>query len=185
MDNHAPSMMKAAMIGGGAAGVASSIPLLGAINCACCALVIAGGFLAGYLQSQEHRRAGVGFLPGSGAKVGVFAAVFFAAAAALVGSLVSMAMPTSPEDIDNSLAQLEESGLDPQMIEAIEGFVEMAAGNSGIVGFIMSFGFWLVVAAIFSTIGGLIAGKVFKHEPASSTPTTVDVERGGHDPGAM
>lgn len=183
MDNRAPSMMKAAMIGGGAAGIASSIPLVGAINCACCALVIGGGFLAGFLQSKENRMAGLPFKSGDGAKVGFFATPFFALGWSILGFLLKLVMPSGEENVAEVVNKLQDAGLDPETIEMIESVLEMMAGSGGIIGILLGFVFYLVIGAIFCTIGGLIAGSVFKHEPAGSSGATIDVEPTGGESG--
>ena len=66
MDNRAPSMLKATLIGGLTAGVVSGLPFVSALNACCCALVIGGGFLAAFIYSRDCQRAGVAFRPGSG-----------------------------------------------------------------------------------------------------------------------
>ena len=61
MDDRSPSMLKPTLIGGGVAGAVASLPLVGALNCLCCSLIIAGGFLAAFLYSKECRAQGVEF----------------------------------------------------------------------------------------------------------------------------
>lgn len=156
-----PSMTKAALIGGASAGVASSIPFVSCLNVLCCALVIGGGFLAGYLLSQEHRRFDAPFGAGDGAKVGVFAALFFALASGIVSFIVGLIVPT---DMTEVVDQMRDSGMDPDQIEMIEGFMELFAGGGGAIGLFVGIGFNLLIGGIFCTIGGLIAGAVFKRK---------------------
>src|SRR5512137_1271769 len=47
------SFLKSALIGGVALGVLSALPVLGAVNCLCCAWVIGGGMLAAHLYVKD------------------------------------------------------------------------------------------------------------------------------------
>ena len=49
MTDSSPSMLKSTLIGGLSLGILAAMPVIGVLNCACCALVIAGGFLAAFL----------------------------------------------------------------------------------------------------------------------------------------
>jgi hypothetical protein len=159
MDN-APSMLKSAAIGGSVLGLAAGLPLVGMINCACCALVIGAGFLAAFLYSRECNAAGAEFRPGNGAVVGLVAAPFYAAVSTLLKAIFS---PFSPEQFDEAIAQLEDSGLDPEAIDMAARIMENFSGGLGIL-----FGLFLtlIIAAVFSTVGGLIGGAVFRVEPS-------------------
>lgn len=165
MDN-APSMLKSAAIGGSVFGLAAGLPLVGAINCACCALVIGGGFLAAFLYSRECSAAGAEFRPGGGAVVGLVAAPFYALVSTLVGAIFS---PLSPEKIEEIAEQMESSGADPEVIDTVIGFMENFSGGMGIL---FALFFSLIIAAVFSTIGGLIGGAVFKVEPPAPPART-------------
>jgi len=154
-----PAMLKATLIGGGVAGVVGGLPILGALNCACCALVLAGGFLAAFLQGRDCRSAGVAFRPGSGATVGLVAGLFYAIAHSVIAFLVQLAIPT---DYDAILDQLGQADVPPEALEAVERGVALLTGP---VGALLTFFLLLLVGAVFSTIGGLIGGAVFKFEP--------------------
>ena len=165
MDKSAPSMLKATLIGGGAAGFAAGLPVIGALNCLCCSLVIGGGFLAAYLYSRDCQQAGVEFRPGSGALVGLVAGLFYSIVGTIVGAAVRAVMPA--QNVDDLIEQLEQFELDPEGIDTIAEFMEMSQSASGLL--IMFFA-TLLIAAVFSTLGGLIGGSVFKVEAPPSTP---------------
>lgn len=164
MDQAAPSMFKATLIGGATAGVVASIPLVSALNCLCCSLVISGGFFAAFLYSRECGRAGAAFRPGSGAMVGLVAGLFYSVVSTIGAAVVHMVSPAGTEEaIDQVLEQLEgQPNVPPETIEMIEGFMRLITTWAGL--FIV-FCITLLVAAIFSTVGGLIGGAVFKVEP--------------------
>jgi hypothetical protein len=160
VESRSPSILKPASIGGGLAGLVGGLPIIGALNCACCALVVGGGFLASFLFSRTCQGAGVAFRAGTGAKVGALAGLFYAVVHGVVGSLFQLAFRTDPEEI---LAQMEQGGLPPEYLETAESIVRFLTSSGGMVaGFIGL----LVVGVIFSTIGGLIGGAAFKVEPA-------------------
>jgi hypothetical protein len=160
-------MLKPTMIGGLVAGVAGGLPIIGALNCACCALIIGGGFLATFLYSKDCRLAGVRFTPGSGAQVGLIAGLFYAVASTIVSGIVNALFP---KNLDQMVEMLEQFDLPP---EAVDSAMQFAEQSTSIVGIMIGFFFTLLLAAVFSTVGGLIGGAVFKYEPAppaSSTP---------------
>lgn len=155
-----PSILRATLIGGAVFGVLGGVPIIGALNCACCALIVGGGFLAAFLYSKECARAGAGFSPGNGALVGLVAGLFYALATSVVGAVFKSIM--GPADIDQMMQALEQFDLPPEVAEQAAGWMER---TGGILGAILMFFFTLLLAAVFSTLGGLIGGAVFKVEP--------------------
>ena len=165
MDNRAPSMLKSTLIGGALfSGFVSGLPVVGALNCACCALVVGGGFLAAYLYSKECSGAGVAFKPGNGALIGLVAGLFYAIVASIVSGIVRLIMPTDPDQI---IDMLEQAGVPSESIDIAAKWIE---SSTGIMGLIFGFFIALLLAAIFSTIGGLIGGAAFKVEPPPPVP---------------
>ncbi len=165
MKSGSPSMLKATMIGGGAAGFVSALPFVGALNCLCCCLVVGGGFLAAYLYSKECRSNGVEFRPGTGALVGLVAAFFFAIMATIVSFLSRFVVPQDPEQI---LSRLESANMPPQALETATKVIELLFAPIGIL---IGFVFALLLGAVFSTIGGLIGGAAFKVEATATPPS--------------
>ena len=176
MDDRSPSMLKATLIGGGVAGAVASLPLVGALNCLCCALIIGGGFLAAFLYSKECRTQGVEFSARNAWVVGLVAGLFYAIGAVIVGGLLQLVIPApDPEQIIESLRQFMD--VPPEAEDAIYRF---AGGGSGFVKLVVGFFLNLILGAIFSTVGGLIGGAVFKVEaqppvapPAGGPPPPV------------
>ena len=173
MDNDAPSMLKATVIGGFAAGLVSSIPIISLLNCACCSLVVGGGFLAAYIYSRDCERQAVEFRPASGAMVGLVAAMFFALTTVIVvaGTVTLSGVSITEQTemfFEEAEAQLDAFGQEfpPEADAVVDFFVNAGA----FLLFALMF-FWnLLLAAVFSTVGGLIGGALFQVEVRPPEP---------------
>jgi len=165
-------MWKPAAIGGLLFGILGGLPIVGALNCACCALIIGGGFLAAYLHSRGSQSSGVAFGPGDGALVGLAAAPFYALASTVIGALLFAAGIGAGgwrEAVDQAIRQTEDAGGDTEAIERFAEFLESA--GPFLLG-VLGFGVSLLLALVFSTIGGLIGGAAFKYTPPPAAPPT-------------
>ncbi len=155
-----PKKLKAAAIGGSAAGIASQIPIVNFANCLCCALVVGGGMLAVYLAMKGEPPAPTAPY-GDGALVGVLAGV----AAAVVGAIVAIPLTAifgdPMEQVRSFLEGLE--GMPPEALEAMSGAETGGVASFGAVAFLMS----LVVDVVFSAIGGVIGAAVFHKKPSA------------------
>ena len=90
-----------------------------------------------------------------------------------------MAMGTSFQE---GLEQLEDQGFEIPP-DAQPFFEYMADAGPFLIGFLF-FCVTLLIAAVFSTVGGLIGGATFKYEPPAPRPTTDDARR-GHVPSVV
>jgi hypothetical protein len=154
-------MLKATLIGGALFGFLAGLPL---ISCLCCALMMAGGFLASYLYSKECQGVGVEFRAGNGALVGLVAGLFYAIANAITSGIVNLIARPDPEEM---IEMMEQFGVPPESIDMASKWIESSGGITGIV---LGFFIALILAAIFCTIGGLIGGSVFKVTPPPPAP---------------
>jgi hypothetical protein len=160
MDKAAPSVWMPALIGGAVFGVLGALPIVGALNCACCSLVIGSGFLAAFLYSRECRKSDVPFSGGGGAKIGAVAGIFYAVFSGIVSGLVRLA---GIGGFDQAIEQIESNpNIPPETAERLTRiFGYLGSGAGMLVAFLVV----LVLALIFATIGGLIGGAVFKVQP--------------------
>jgi hypothetical protein len=164
----APGKLKPALIGGVALGVASVIPLVGALNCACCALVIGGGFLASYLylkaappsaEAPYGDAALLGILTGAiGAVVEIILFIPMSALQRTIG------LGPNVEDVREKLSQAD---IPPQLEELIVGFLEPGASLAAIL---ILFALYLVIDAIFAMVGALIGVAVFHKKALPPSP---------------
>jgi hypothetical protein len=152
-----------ALIGGAVFGVLGALPLVGALNCLCCALIIGAGFLAAFLYSKECAKTGTEFNAGGGAKVGVVAGLFYGVVSSIVGGVLAVFRGGYGAEWEEAIEQIQANPEIPaETRDALIGFFESMA-DAGPVIFI---GVGFVLALIFATIGGLIGGRVFKVEAA-------------------
>jgi hypothetical protein len=171
MDNSPPSILKSSLIGGAAFGLAGALPFIGALNCACCSLVMGGGFLAAYLYSNECKSLGVAFRAGGGAKLGVVAGIFYWLVSSITQGVIKIvfAGPSMEEIGEQVLDQMESGDAPPEAIDFVVQLFDTLSGPGGLA---IVLAVSLVIALVFSTIGGLIGGAVFKVEP--QPPATPD-----------
>lgn len=166
MANSSPSMLKATLISGVVFGVLGGVPFLG---CLCCAWMMGAGFLAAYLYSNVVKAEGAEFRPGNGAVIGLVAAMFYSLAATVVAAVFSSFI--GPPDLDEIIDQMEQGGAPPEVVDMVATVLEQLTGPMGIlIGFFVT----LLMAAVLSTIGGLIGGAVFKVEAQPPAPPVSD-----------
>jgi len=166
MNGQAPSMLKPALIAGAAFGIAGAIPVLNWINCACCALIIACGFVAAWLHSRQSKAAGVGFTVGNGVVVGLGSGVVYGFVTGIVSAVLSTVLGVG--DWDDIVEQLEGVGtMDPTVLDQVNRFME-STGPSVLA--LAGIFFSIVFGVIFATVGGLIGGAAFKSIPPQPVP---------------
>ena len=159
-----PSLLKPTLIGGAVFGLLGALPCVGALNLFCCCLVMGGGFLAAYLHSSDCKKLGLEFRAGEGAKLGLVAGIFYWLVSSVISGLMQIIFPT---DFDEILEQMEQGGMPPEALDAVEQALDVLGGPMGVV---IMLCVTLVMGLIFSTIGGLIGGAVFKVAAAPPSP---------------
>lgn len=164
MQPQQPSMLKPALIAGGAFGVAGAIPFVNLINCACCALIIGCGLVAALLQSNQCRTANIAFGAGPGAQVGLLSGLVYGVVSGVLSALLNLTLGVG--EWQTTLQQMEELGsVDPEVVDQMSRFME-STGPVVIVLFAIFIS--LLLGAIFATVGGLIGGSLFKVSPPSA-----------------
>lgn len=156
--------LKPALIGGVSLGVASAVPFLNLLNCACCALVIGGGLLGTYLYLKDAPPSAQAPY-GDGALIGLMAGII----GAVVNTILQIpfALFTAGVGLVPNIEELLEQADIP---EGARGILSALGGGGLSIGFILiGLVVSLFVYAIFATIGGVIGVAVFhkKSEAAS------------------
>jgi hypothetical protein len=142
--------MKAAVIGGAAAGVLSGLPIISG----CCFLwAIGGGFLAVFMYMKEAPAA---MTPGDGARLGLTAGIIAAVISFALG-LPFLLLGIGSAAMQNS--DLESAGISSGI---------MAAG--GVVGLVIRAGAVLGFAVLGGVIGAAVLGKNRPGGPGGTPP---------------
>jgi hypothetical protein len=159
------------VIGGIVMGVLSSLPIVAAGNLCCCLWIIGGGAVAAYLFQQNQTTP---IMPGDGALVGLLAGLI----GAFVQLVVSIPVGILVAPMERAMLQrvIEIAGtMPPEMRDAIERYAN-TEGQGGIglmiIKQVVGLMFYLVVGAIFSTLGGLLGALVFKKQ---TPPGVIDL----------
>jgi hypothetical protein len=157
--------MRAAALGGLALGAASATPVVNFLNCACCSLVIHGGFLSAHLYLRDTPPS-----PeppwGDVALVGLLAGLMGAAVNAVL-SLPVLLLGWGTGMWGTIQEALSESNLPPEL----QNLVATLGSGTLAVGFILvSFVLNLFVYALFATLGALLGAAVLHRKPAPVTP---------------
>ena len=161
MNQAKPNLLKPALIGGIAEGVASSVPILNLANLACCLLVVGGGFLAAFLYMKDAPPAAKAPL-GVGVKLGLLAGLFGAVTYALV--TISLAL-LAPGLAAVGQPPFEMLDLPPDVASALSSPVTLAILLS-LPG--------IIIDPLFCGIGGLIGVAIFsKKPPAAESPLDI------------
>ncbi|GAB4248741.1 MAG: hypothetical protein Kow00109_24820 [Acidobacteriota bacterium] len=147
-----------ALTGGLLVGVASALPLVNLVNCLCCAWIIAGGFLAGYLYLRSEPPGSPATTYGDavvlGLLTGVLGAVIWAAVETPLHFL-DWRMPVTQVQLDEIERALREAELPPEVREWILGF--MGSGRFSLA--MMFFGFLvnLILSVCFCIVGAVLS----------------------------
>ncbi len=150
-------------------GVLSALPIVSVGNGCCCLWVVSGGAIAAYLVQQNQAAP---IEPGDGALVGLLAGL----TGALVQFLVAIPIDAMLAPFEQAMMRrvLDMGSLPPEIRDALEryGRNDTMSGVYFIVSRVVGLMFWLVVGAIFSTLGGLLGAMMFRKQ---IPPGTIDV----------
>ena len=150
-------------------GVLSALPIVSVGNGCCCLWVVSGGAIAAYLVQQNQAAP---IEPGDGALVGLLAGL----TGALVQFLVAIPIDAMLAPFEQAMMRriLDMGSLPPEIRDALEryGRNDTMSGVYFIVSRVVGLMFWLVVGAIFSTLGGLLGAMMFRKQ---IPPGTVDM----------
>ncbi len=169
IDDHAPPILMPTLKAGVLAGLVTALPLVGAILLAgCCSPVLGCGFLASFWYGKECRRSGVGFTPSMGGTVGLVAGAFWAVVVTVFAVLTWPGIDAFSDSVEALWESLGQAT--PENLDALERFRAFYENSSGPMLVLTVFFLYLLIAAVFSSIGGLIGGSVFRVQGAKPEP---------------
>jgi hypothetical protein len=153
------SFLKSAMIGGVALGVLSALPVLGAVNCLCCAWVIGGGMLAAHLYVKDSP---MPVTLGTGVLLGLLAG----AIGAVVDTLFTIPLHMALRGSAVMTEQLKEWADElPNLPTEYREMLRSVASGGPALGsflFVVTAFFKLVVYGIVAMLGGALGVAVFE-----------------------
>ncbi|HKY30987.1 MAG TPA: hypothetical protein VJV23_00505 [Candidatus Polarisedimenticolia bacterium] len=159
MPSQQPDFWKPALLSGGLFGFLSAVPLLGALNCLCCSLVVGGGVLSAFLMV---RASAVPLTYGHAALGGAVTGGI----AAVVWGFFSMAFSFAlKRDLAGEIERASEqfSGMGPEMSEV----ARVLAGIAAPVLFALLAAAAVVIWMPFGLAGGVLGRALFeKRTPA-------------------
>lgn len=160
-------MLKPALIGGVLLGVLSALPVVGAVNCLCCAWVIAGGVVAANLYVKS---APVAVTLGTGALLGLVTGAIGAIVDTVFSIPLHIAMAGAGMGVAQQVRQAaEQLPMTPETRDALLGIVS-AGGGTGIFFMILSGIFKLVLYSLIATIGGALGVAIFEKRKPGVPP---------------
>lgn len=159
-----PSKLQPALLGGAFMGVLSALPFISYFNACCCLWIVVGGLLAAWLMQQNHPTP---ITTGDGALVGLLAGVF----GALIGTVVQLLLAPVQRELDlYMLSRFAEmmGEIPPMVADVIEQRRNTPAltALSAIGGLIVM----MIVAPIFSMLGGLLGAALFRKKDLPPPP---------------
>src|SRR5262245_54515697 len=141
-------------------GVLSALPLISVGNCFCCLWVISGGVVAAYVLQDAYDAP---ITPGDGAIAGLLAGL----AGAVVHFILSIPIDILMAPVERNLGQrvIEMLGTVPPEVREMVDRMRDQQMRGGVAAIIARRIFLLVfmrcVAAVFSTIGGVVGAAIF------------------------
>lgn len=157
------SKFQPALYGGLVLGVLSALPIISLGNVCCCLWVLAGGAVAAYvLQANQPTP----ITPGDGATVGLLAGVIGSVVQLVLSIPIGMVMgPIQGRVFERVLENARD------MPDNVRPLLDaLRHGGFSVLGAILGFFVFLVIAVVFSTIGGLIGAAVFRKKDAFVPP---------------
>jgi len=172
MNHQRPSMLTAAAIGGAFLGVTSALPLISALNCVCCGLIVAGGAIAAYFYLRDFPAD----LPyptyGDIAQLGLFTGLI----GAIVWIAIELPMHFLMMHLGIGLNQIPTEVLDdPEIPAGVRQIVQqLFSGGIGPLFIVITVVSSLVFSLIFATLGAIIGYAIFSRRvrPAAPVPPT-------------
>ena len=158
------SKFQPALYGGLLLGVLSALPIVGAGNLCCCLWVIAGGVVAAYvLQNNQPTPISLGDGAVVGLLAGLIGAVLWQAIAVPIALVLGPLQARVVERVLSNASDL------PENVRPLLDMLRESSAGGGLMllGIILGLMFKLVIAGIFSTVGGLIGAAIFAKKPAA------------------
>lgn len=155
-------MLIPALIGGGAAGLLSAVPI---VNCFCCLWIIGGAILAAYLLTKDSPS---GITGGDGAIVGVFTGIV----AAVVDAVISLPLQAVNTQIMRRFMERMAEYSD-SFPSGWDRFMEGGLTETSLAFFMVGLLISAVIFAALGALGGIIGASLFGKKPEKTERISV------------
>lgn len=133
-------------------GILSAVPPISYLNCACCVLVIGGGFLTSYLYMKDYPPEQLRVTYGDGALLGLLAGLL----GAVVDTIISIPVDFFFGEFRNQEA-LESLRSAPEIPTHVVDFLtKLMVGGITVVGLLFTLVSGAIIFSLFSMIGGVL-----------------------------
>lgn len=167
MNDSKPDRLTPALAGGAFLGIASALPILNYLNCACCALVIGGGFLSVFIFKRKSP--GTTMTYGDGALLGLLSGLVGSVIYSLLNALLS-GVAGGGAAFREGIEEVIRSNPDfpPEAAEFLRNLTASGAAGLGVL--LVVFIFSVVLFTIFSTVGGVLGVALLQKKPPQAPP---------------
>jgi hypothetical protein len=166
IEDQAPPMLRPTVMAGISTGLLTAVPFIGGILLmACCSPVIGCGFLAAYWYSRDCRQAGIEFTPTLGRTVGLISGAFWAATVTVLVVVTWPGIDAATEQVEKIWESMGQT--DPKLLDELDRLRDFYAETSGFMLVLLVFFIYLLIAALLSTLGGMLGGAVFRDRGSS------------------
>lgn len=165
MNHDKPSKLAPVLAGGAFLGVTSALPVIGALNCACCLLVVGGGFLSTYLYLRDYP----GHLPPATSADGALLGLLSGVSGSFIYTILTALIGLDAGDIRALVERLQSNpDVPPELIDILEKVQGTGAIGGGVIFAVLLFS--LVVFSIFAMVGGILGIAVLQKKPPQAPP---------------
>ncbi|MDH4071161.1 MAG: hypothetical protein OEV30_12145 [Ignavibacteria bacterium] len=170
-------ILRYALLGGAISGATIGLPVLGFLNCACCAGVMLGGFLAVFFAVKDLGDEAYQVSRTDALQLGVFSGLAGAVIGTILYGLVMLVAGDVVHEILLSILREGDirSALPPEFLEAFDDAME-GQGDFSLIDLIGHLFIWLFLAPLFGLVGGLIGYSLLRNKmneppPSLSSPS--------------
>lgn len=167
-----------ALLGGVISGATIGLPVLGFLNCACCAGVMLGGFLAVFFAKKDLGEEPSSVSRTDALQLGVLSGLAGTVIGTILHGIVMLVAGDVMVDLVSTILRDGDlrNSLPPELLIALDEFMAEQGGFS-LIDLTGHFFIWLFLAPLFGLVGGLIGYSLLRKDsqepPSLSSPSEI------------